>query len=146
MFWFLIMTFDLCFYHQLWVKWAWVHIRNNYAHIEQTQLPFLKFLWMHDTMNEMLLASLIICSINDNLTNTLSTPPLEVKKKNTVLNTFNNFAYLNSNFHLLVLSNKSIWLLRYCPVEISSGVNQRFMYMVLFGFPKTNSDLELYAK
>ena len=46
------------------------------------------------TLNEMLikLASLMICSMNDHLTNTSSTPPSEVKKKSsTIYNTFNNF-------------------------------------------------------
>ena len=49
--------------------------------------------------------SLIICSINDNLTNTSSLPPHE-GKKTTVYSTINNFSNfhfsnLNSNFYLL---------------------------------------------
>ena len=31
--WFLIMTFNLCFYHQLWVKWVCTHIVNISGHI-----------------------------------------------------------------------------------------------------------------
>ena len=46
---FLIIIFDLCFYNQLWVKWACIHIGNNSGHTEQTHLQFLKFLWMYDT-------------------------------------------------------------------------------------------------
>ena len=54
------------------------------------------------TLNEMhiKLESLITCSIKDNLTNTLSTLPTEVKDS-TVFNTFNKFTYLNRNLHLL---------------------------------------------
>ena len=50
-FWFLIMTFGLSFYHQLWVKWVHIHIGfgNNSGHIEQTHLRFPKCLWMFDT-------------------------------------------------------------------------------------------------
>ena len=35
-FWFVIMTFDLCFYHQLRVKWVCIHIGNISGYIEQT--------------------------------------------------------------------------------------------------------------
>ena len=54
-------------------------------------------------LNEKLikLASLITCSMNDSLTNTSSTPPPEVKTSSTVNSTWNNFVYLNRNFHLL---------------------------------------------
>ena len=50
-FWLLIMTFDLSFYHQLWVKWVCIHtgFGNNSGHIEQTHLRFPKCLWMFDT-------------------------------------------------------------------------------------------------
>ena len=37
-FWFLIMTFDLCFYKQLWLKWVCIKIGNNSDHIEKTHL------------------------------------------------------------------------------------------------------------
>ena len=30
--WFLIMTFNLCFYHQLWVKWVYIHTGNRSGH------------------------------------------------------------------------------------------------------------------
>ena len=54
------------------------------------------------TLNEMHieLASSIICLINGNLTNTSSTHPPEVKN-NILYSEFNNFVYLNGNFHLL---------------------------------------------
>ena len=54
------------------------------------------------TLNEMLikLVSLIIYSINANLTNISSTPPSEVKKA-VLYSTFNNFLYLNRNLYLL---------------------------------------------
>ena len=67
--WFLIMTFNLCFYHQLWVKWAHIHIGNSSGHLDKL---------IHDSrnvcgylaLNEMhtKLTSLIICLVNDNLT------------------------------------------------------------------------------
>ena len=45
-FWLLIMTFNLCSYHQLWVKWACIHIGNSSGHIGQTHSRFPKCLWM----------------------------------------------------------------------------------------------------
>ena len=79
-----------------------IHIGNNSGRIEQTHLRFPKCLWMFDTQMLIKLASLIICSTNGNLTNTSSTPPLEVKKSSkTLYSTFINFVYLNRNFHLL---------------------------------------------
>ena len=65
---FLIVTFNLCFHHQLLIKWVCIHIG-------QTHSRFPKCLWMH-----IKLASLMICTTNDNLTNTSSTLPPEVKK------------------------------------------------------------------
>ena len=48
-FWFLIMIFYLCFYHQLWVKWVCIDIGNSSGHIGQTHSRFPKYLWMFDT-------------------------------------------------------------------------------------------------
>ena len=48
-FWILIMTFNLCFYFQLWVKWVCINIGNSSAHIGQTHSQFPKCLWMFDT-------------------------------------------------------------------------------------------------
>ena len=48
-FWFLIMIFYLCFYHQLWVKWVYIDIGNSSGHIGQTHSRFPKYLWMFDT-------------------------------------------------------------------------------------------------
>ena len=48
-FWFLIMIFYLCFYHQLWVKWVRIHVGNSSGHIGQTHSQFQKYLWMSDT-------------------------------------------------------------------------------------------------
>ena len=48
-FWFLIMTFNLCFHHQLWIKWLYIHIIVSSGHIGQTHLRFPKCLWMFDT-------------------------------------------------------------------------------------------------
>ena len=48
-FWFLIMIFCFCFYHQLWVKWLCIDIGNSSGHIGQTHLRFRKYLWMFDT-------------------------------------------------------------------------------------------------
>ena len=81
-FWFLIMIFYLCFYHQLWFKWVCIDIGNSSGYIRQTHSRFPKYL----TLNErhIQLTSLIICLINNNLTNTSSTPPPEGEKK-TVL-------------------------------------------------------------
>ena len=48
-FWFLIMTFNLCFYHQSCVKWICIDIVNGSGHIGQTHSLFSKFLWVFDT-------------------------------------------------------------------------------------------------
>ena len=79
-----------------------IHIGNNSGHIEQTHLRFPKCLWVFGTKMLTKLASLIICSINGNLTNTSSYLHLKQKKSSkTVCSTFNDFVYLNRNFHLL---------------------------------------------
>ena len=98
---FLIITFNLCFYHQLWVK--------RHVFILEIVLDILHKL-IHDsrnvcgclTLDEMYieLASLITCAINENLTNTSSTLPSEVKN-NIIYSKFNNFVYLSR--HLLLL-------------------------------------------
>ena len=98
--WFLIITFNLCFYHQLWVKWVCIRIGNSSGYITRTysgSQSVFGFLILKEMHIE--LATLIICLINDNLTNTSSTPPPEVRKNSTVYSTFNNFLYLNRNFH-----------------------------------------------
>ena len=41
-FWFLIMTFNLCFHHQLLIKWVCIHIGQSHSW-------FPKRLWMFDT-------------------------------------------------------------------------------------------------
>ena len=48
-FWFLIMIFYFCFYHQLWVRWLCIDIGKSSGHIGQTHLRFPKYLWMFDT-------------------------------------------------------------------------------------------------
>ena len=48
-FWFLIMIFYLCFYHQLWVRWVCIDIENSSGHIGQTHSRFRKYLWMFGT-------------------------------------------------------------------------------------------------
>ena len=80
-FWFLIMIFYLCFYHQLWVKWVCIHIGNSSEHIGQT-LYDSQNIYGCLTLNAMHIKviSLIIYLINDNLTNTSSTPSPAVKK------------------------------------------------------------------
>ena len=80
--WFLIKTFNLCFYRQLWVKWVCIHIEivlnilDKLIYDSRNACGCL-------TLNEMhiKLASWIICSINDNITNTSSTRLPEVKKQ-----------------------------------------------------------------
>ena len=47
--WFLIMIFQLCFYHQFWVKWVCIDIGSSSRHIGQTHSRFPKYLWMFDT-------------------------------------------------------------------------------------------------
>ena len=47
--WFLIMTFNLCFYNQLWVEWVCVHIGKSFGNIGRTHLLFPKCLWLFDT-------------------------------------------------------------------------------------------------
>ena len=100
--WFLNMTFNLCFHHQLWVKLVCIHIGNSSGHIGQTHSQFWNVCGCL-TLNKMYikLASLIIFLTNNKLTNTSSsTPPPEVKKT-TVYSSCNNFVYLNRNFHLM---------------------------------------------
>ena len=48
-FWFLIMIFYLCFYHQWKVKWVCIDIGNSSGHIGRTNSQFPKYLWMFDT-------------------------------------------------------------------------------------------------
>ena len=80
-FWFLIIIFYLCFYHQLWVKWVCIHTGNSSEHIGQT-LYDSQNIYGCLTLNAMHIKviSLIIYLINDNLTNTSSTPSPAVKK------------------------------------------------------------------
>ena len=84
-FWFLIMILYSCFYHQLWVKWIFIHIRNSFGYIGQTHSRFPKCLWMFDTeWNAHQIDILDYFYDNSNLTNKSSTPLPEWKKK-TVL-------------------------------------------------------------
>ena len=78
-FWFFIMIFYLCFYHQLWVRWVCIDIGNSSEHIGQNHSRFPKYLWMFDT--EWNPHQIEIYWINNNLTNTSATPPPEGKKK-----------------------------------------------------------------
>ena len=93
--WFLIMTFKLCFYNQLWVKWVCIHIGNNSGHIEQTHLRFPKYLWMFETQWN---AHQNAQQLHEHV---LNTSTWSKKKSSTVYSTFDNLVYLNRNFHLL---------------------------------------------
>ena len=73
-FWVFIMTFNLCFYHQLWVKWVCIHIGNSSGH-SWNACGCLTLNQMHIE-----LTFLIISLINDNLTSNLSIHPQKVKK------------------------------------------------------------------
>ena len=42
---FLIMTFNLCFYHQMRVKRVSIHIRNSFGHIRHTHHDYQNFYW-----------------------------------------------------------------------------------------------------
>ena len=42
--------FQPMFYHQLWVKWVCIHIRNSSGDIGQTHSRFQMCLWMFDTI------------------------------------------------------------------------------------------------
>ena len=95
-FWFLIMTWNLCFHIQLWVKCT--HMGNSSRHIRQT-IHDSRNLYGYLTLNKMHieLASLIICLIKYNLTNTSSIPLLKVRS--IIINRkFNNFVYIKRNF------------------------------------------------
>ena len=72
------MIFYLCFYHQLWVKWVCIDIRNSPGHIEQTHSR--KYWWMFDTEWKAHQTDILDHLLNDNLSNTSSTPPSEGKK------------------------------------------------------------------
>ena len=78
-FWFLIMTFN-CVYHKLWVKLLCIYIGNNFGYIGQTHSQNVCGCL---TLNKILikLISLIICSINNNLSNTWSAPPPEIERR-----------------------------------------------------------------
>ena len=80
-FWCLVMTFSLCFYHQLWVKWVGIHIGN--INILEKLIHRSRNVCVCWTLNKMNneLASLITCSIKDNLINTSSISPHEVRKQ-----------------------------------------------------------------
>ena len=103
-------SFICFFYHDFLLVFITDCGLNRYVYILDIVLGILDKL-IHDsqnicgclTLNEMhiKLTSLITCSINNNLTNTSSIPPPEVKKHSTVYSTFNTFEYLNRNFHLL---------------------------------------------
>ena len=43
------MIFYFCFYHQLWVKWLCIDIRNSSGRIGQTHLRFPNYPLMFDT-------------------------------------------------------------------------------------------------
>ena len=47
-FWFLIMIFYSCLYHQLLVKWECIDSGNSCGHIGQIHSRFPKYLWMFD--------------------------------------------------------------------------------------------------
>ena len=82
--------------------YIYIYIVSSIGHIGQT---------IHDSqnvcgslaLNEMHieLASLIICLINYNLTNTSSSPPPELKKESIMYSKFNTIVYLEKRFHLL---------------------------------------------
>ena len=73
-FWFLIMIFYWCLYHQLWVKWLCIDTGNSSGHIGHIRNS--QNICGGFAQNEMpiKLTSLIICLINDNLINTSSPP------------------------------------------------------------------------
>ena len=78
-YWFVIMIFYLCFYHQLWVKWLCIDTGNSSGHIGQTHSRFPKYLWMFDTeWNAHQIDILDNFLINDKLINMSS--PSEGKK------------------------------------------------------------------
>ena len=79
-FWFLIMTFNICFYPQLWVKWVLYKLEIVLGILDKL-INDSRNVCGCLTLNEIHieLAYLIIGPINDNLTNTSSTPPPEVK-------------------------------------------------------------------
>ena len=78
-FWFIITTFYVCFYHQLWVKWVCPDIGNSFGHIGQIHSRFQKYLWMFDTEWNAHQIDILYNSLS-NLTNTSSTPPPEGEK------------------------------------------------------------------
>ena len=80
-FWFLIMIFYLCFYHQSWVKWVCIDIGNSSVHIRQTHSWFPKYLWIFDTEWKAQQIDILDNLFNDNLINTSSIPPPEGKKQ-----------------------------------------------------------------
>ena len=79
-------SYYLCFYHQLWAKWVCILeiVRDIFELIHDSQNTC-----GHLSLNEtnIKFTSLIICSVNNNLTNRSSTPPPEGKKV-TVYDTF----------------------------------------------------------
>ena len=76
---FLIIFFYLCFYHQLWVKWVCIRIKNSSG---QTHSRFPKYLWIFDTKwNAHQIYILDNFLINGNFTDTSSAPPPEEKKQ-----------------------------------------------------------------
>ena len=62
-FWFLIIIFYLCFYHQLWVKWGCLDIGNSSGHIGQIHSRFQKYMCsLTPNGTHIKLTSFITCS------------------------------------------------------------------------------------
>ena len=85
---FSVIIFTLCFHQQLWVKWVcrYIYILEIVTDILGKLIRDSPNVSRCFTLNEIhiKLTSLIICLINDNITNTSSTPPPEVKKNSTL--------------------------------------------------------------
>ena len=77
-----------------WIFWFLIMAFNFYVSI--TSCGKLVYIYICLAMNEVhiKLASLIICLINYNLTNTSSTPPPELKKDSIMYSKFDTFVYL----------------------------------------------------
>ena len=100
MFWFLIMIFYLCFCHQLWVKWVYLDIGNSSGRIGQTHSRFPKYLRMFDTEWNAHQTDILdnLCNYRQPHQHVINTSTWR-EKNSIVYRPFNNFVYLNRNFH-----------------------------------------------
>ena len=98
-FWFLIMIFYLCFYHQLWVKWVCIDIGNSSGHIRQTHSRFPKYLWIFDTEWKAHQIDILDNLFNERQSHKHIINTSTWREKNSII--YSTFLSTSTDFHLL---------------------------------------------